>query len=307
MEPRQINISKAYPPLHHHLLTLYLTWKNSPSDQENMANFFEICQANTKQIDELTNRVEKLEKILRQAKNNGEASSEKSTVLDKDEMVDQLMKKSQSMENDRMAIVSFNRNNSERDPENKIKWTKITTLKGGRERMLTFTQADDNISLLALIQSEHRSTLCNSGPIPVNITTSISKKYRVVLVGNQLVTLCRDFKGGIGREYLWSSDENMAMNPPSLEWKSEEKKKNDPRRNFIDPNTMEFWIPSDEHNEYMVQANQDNGEEEEEENSTGDESNTGSRGETSSDSDRDSEENRERGDHNSHSKRVCVR
>ena len=165
------------------------------------------------------------------------ASSEKSVVVDKEEMVRQLLKRSQSMENDRLAIITFNKNNSERDSNNKIRWSKITTLKGGRERMLTFTQAEDNISLIALIQSEHRMTLCNSGPTPVNITTSISKKYRVVFVGNQLVTLCRDFKGGIGREYLWSSDEKMAMMPPSVDWKSEEKKKNDPRRDVIDPHT----------------------------------------------------------------------
>ena len=48
-----------------------------------------------------------------------------------------------------------------------------TVLKEGRkERTITFTRADHNLSLISLVQSEHREALCVAGPTPVNTTTT---------------------------------------------------------------------------------------------------------------------------------------
>ena len=211
----------------------------------NMANFFLMASENAQKISLLSARVEELEKMV-----NGSSYRAPSKGPNKkftsEEKLSLLARKSREMEKERAAIIEFNRVNSSRDCDNMLRWSYTTVLKSGTQRTMTFTKADDNMSLTWLIQSEHKDSLCQSGPEIVNITANIFKKYGVVIVNNELVTLCRDYKGGIGKEYLWSSDEDMANRPPSADWKNASKKANDPRRKFIDPQTMELWIPDDE-------------------------------------------------------------
>ena len=214
---------------------------------ENMVDYLTVAQQNIDAIERLTKRVETLEEQARIGSTGKRAaSSGPSRAIDPAARVDSLVKKSLDMENERMAILAFNKDNQERDPQDMLKWHDTTVLKGGKERKLTFTRADDNLSLTRLIQSDHREILCNSGPVYTNITANIFKKYWVVIINGELVPLCRDFKGGIGREYFWSTDEEMLTMPPSEDWKNASKLKNDPRRKFIDPKTMRLWVPDSE-------------------------------------------------------------
>ena len=184
---------------------------------------------------------ESLGKWSRRGKSSGKR------ITTPEQKVNILVNRAIEMEKDRRAIIAFNTANASSDPTNMIRWTDKTVLKSGKERVMTFTQVDDNVSLNRLIQSEYRVLLNNSlEGTEVNITTNVFKKYWVVIIDNKLVPLCRDFKGGLGREYLWTSDEDMVSRPPSTDWKNESKKKNDPRREMIDPVTMKPWVPEDE-------------------------------------------------------------
>lgn len=218
-----------------------------------MANFLAAAHQNAQDIISLSQRVKQLERTIADYSggrgkyvrtcDNGAYSS---PVDDPQGRVNHLVKKGNEMRKERMAIMSFNEANAQRNPDEILRWTDTKILKGGKERTITFTRADDRLSLTSLIASEHRETLCMSGPTPVNITRNIFKKYWVVIIDNELVTLCRDFKGGIGGEYFWSSDEEMEVMPPSSDWKNASKKEHDPRREYIDPQTMELWVPDDE-------------------------------------------------------------
>lgn len=214
-----------------------------------MANFLAAAHQNAQDIGALQSRIDDLERIINGSLGKwskyGTRSGKRSTTPE--EKVRILSNRAIEMEKDRSALIAFNIANASRDPADMIRWTDRTMLKSGKERMMSFTQVDDNTSLKKLIQSEYREVLNNSlEGEEVNITTNIFKKYWVVIIDNKLVPLCRDFKGGLGREYLWTSDEDMAANPPSTDWKNESKKKNDPRREMIDPQTMELWVPEDE-------------------------------------------------------------
>lgn len=215
-----------------------------------MANFLAAAHQNAQDIGALKSRIDDLERIITNSSLGkmsvpGKRSGKRSSTPE--EKIRILSNRALEMEKDRRAIIAFNTINAARDPRDMIRWTERTVLKSGKERVMSFTQVDDNVSLKKLIQSEHRELLNNSlvGE-DVNITTNIFKKYWVVVIDNKLVPLCRDFKGGLGREYLWTSDEDMVMHPPSTNWKNESKKKNDPRREMIDPQTMELWLPEDE-------------------------------------------------------------
>ena len=208
-----------------------------------MANFYDAVGKNTKNILQLIKRVEKLEEAARGKGRTAPGVASEDYV---EAQVQELIKKGQQLENDRRAIIAFNDANMRKDTPDRIKWTDTKILKGEKERTMSFTRADDKTSLMSLIRSDHRDLLCVSGPEPVNITRSIFKKYWVVVIHDKLVTMSRDFKGGIGWEYLWSSDEEMERFPPSIDWKNSDKRANDPRRKMIDPQTREPWKPEDE-------------------------------------------------------------
>ena len=230
-----------------------------------MANFLAAAHQNAQDIGAMKSRIDDIERIINGTQGkwskHGARSGKRFTTPE--EKVRILSNRAIEMEKDRCALIAFNLINASKDPTDMIKWTDRTVLKSGKERVMSFTQVDDNVSLKKLIQSEYRELLNNSlEGEEVNITTNIFKKYWVVIIDNKLVPLCRDFKGGLGREYLWTSDEDMETHPPSTDWKNESKKKNDPRREMIDPQTMELWVPDDELPPPLTQEGQGSAEEE---------------------------------------------
>jgi uncharacterized coiled-coil protein SlyX len=154
-----------------------------------------------------------------------------------------LVKRFEELQQERMAIIAFNSKNNALPFPERLKWSKTTLLSGGNKRVTSLTEVKDNTSLMALIDSEHLPVLCTASGSNVRFTKNIFKKSWVFINEDKLVPLCRDFKGGIGVEYLWTSDEEMK--PPSDRWTKESKKDKDPRRKYYDPLTMKLWVPEE--------------------------------------------------------------
>lgn len=250
-EPKSIfsHPFKSSLPSTHTLITI-------PTSQETMANFLAAAHQNAQDIMVLQGRFEEMEKMMYELigrkrsiekASGGKGGPRPATPVEK---MHQLVQKSAMIEKFRNAVIQFNEDNSMRNKEDMLSWNHTTDLKDGKTRTMTFTKIDSNASLKTFIESEHMGTLFDPmSSDPVNITPNFLKRYRVIIIDNKLVPLSKDFKDGIGAEYIWTSDIVLQeTSPASSNWKNNDKKMNDPRRTMVDPQTMELWKPEDEMN-----------------------------------------------------------
>ena len=221
--------------------------------REDMVNLIQVQSAgmteNQNKIRDLLSRVEDLESKVNSSggkrkytMSSGETVSRRENPEKK---IQDMRVKSAELEMEREAIIAFNLKNNLLPPSERLKWTKTVKLQGGNERITSLTEIKDNSSLLSLIDSKHLDVLCNSGSKYVPFNKNVIKKAWVFIKDENLVPLCRDFKGGVGVEYLWTSDEDMEKLPPSTDWIRPSKFEKDPRRQCYDPSTMKLWNPAD--------------------------------------------------------------
>ena len=164
----------------------------------------------------------------------------------------EMKKRSEQMQIDRAALIAFNGMNSDMSAGDRHTWQKVTPAKDGNSKTEHFDRIVDNKSLLALLSTPSVKAVVDNilveggGPV-VNITPTVLKKYWVFLNKNQeLTTLSRDFRDGVGSEYMWTDDASLEAKgcPPSSGWRNAAKHLGDPRRRHIDPRTKALWLPS---------------------------------------------------------------
>jgi hypothetical protein len=215
----------------------------SRSDMIELINTQSVgIKTTTDQIVILNERMENLEKKVSTLSGN-KRKKISPCEYNSEKKIQDMRIKYEELQKERNSIIAFNKNNDSLPSSERLKWSKSVKLSGGNVRVTSLTEVKDNSSLMALIDSEYSDILCNSSGEYVPFTKNIVKKSWVFIKDNKLVPLCRDFKDGIGVEYLWTSDEDML--PPSGKWIRESKKDKDPRRKYYDPLTMELWVPGD--------------------------------------------------------------
>ena len=192
--------------------------------------------------------------FLMKGKSCGNSSTERvrnRRTRNPEKAISSILARTAELQDDRNAILAFNRMNDERPDDEKLRWSETTTNTKGVETTKTFSRVDGNTSLLALVKSEHKSVLEKSGEKDVTITSNIIKKYRVIYKDGKLIPLSNDFRDGIGAEYLWMDDDYMENVALATRWKNPRKKATDPRIGMIDPSTGEVWkMESDDSNRH---------------------------------------------------------
>lgn len=83
--------------------------------------------------------------------------------------------------------------------------------------------------------------LANSPVAPMKLTEDYRKVYEVLVIDYKLVTLSRDFKGGLGYDFLWTPFADL--DDPATHTKKHAP--NDPRFGILDPETLECWRPDE--------------------------------------------------------------
>ena len=90
------------------------------------------------------------------------------------------------------------------------------------------------------------TALAKSDVAPTSMTLDFEEKYKVLSIWDQvqkLVTLSRDFNGGVGNEFMWTPYHKLDF--PQARTK-EDKRADDPREGILDPHTMQLWEPAEE-------------------------------------------------------------
>lgn len=206
-------------------------------------------KVNTDQILSLTERIVALEECSRLTGNKRKSMS---VVNDPERKVQELRNRYIDLQSERASIIAFNTSNMSLPLSERLKWTKTVKLPGGNERVTTLTEVKDNASLVALIESDHLNLLCNASGKYVAFNKNVIKKSWVFVKDEKLVPLCRDFKDGVGVEFLWTPDEKML--PPSDKWIRKSKMEKDPRKKCIDPSTMKLWTIDESLDEDVVEG-----------------------------------------------------
>lgn len=131
------------------------------------------------------------------------------------------------------AIVKFNEDQKSKmekgDPEDPpVRW-------GNQWGNYTLVEDTDSFTALA-----------KSNVAPTEMTVGFEEKYKVLNIWDQrqkLITLSRDFNGGVGKELMWTPYHKLDF--PQARTR-EDKRADDPREGILDPHTMQLWEPAEE-------------------------------------------------------------
>lgn len=94
----------------------------------------------------------------------------------------------------------------------------------------------------SIVDIDSFNFLVDSPVAPTKLTADYRKVYEVLVIDYKLVTLSRDFKGGVGYEFLWTRYSDL--DAPATHTKKEHGP-NDPRFGILDPETLECWRPDE--------------------------------------------------------------
>lgn len=90
------------------------------------------------------------------------------------------------------------------------------------------------------------TALAKSSVAPIQMTLDFEEEYKVLSIwdgGDKLVTLSRDFAGGVGEEFMWTPYHELDF--PQGRTK-DDKRAEDPREGILDPGTKQLWEPAEE-------------------------------------------------------------
>jgi len=201
--------------------TLFVDWNERNKTQNNKLSFPDWV-ANRDELDQLNARVTK--EVLNLQAQIENISTKLDEVLRRDEDTEtdeEFLKKPRSQaEFDaiRSTIYEFNKKNYKLG----VRGKKVATWGEHQE----FFDIECKKSFVAWLESEHAKEL-SLGPSTID-------RFEVCVVRGKLVTLSKDYKGGIGLEALWIPDNKYdeAVCTQSTRYRSAAHKKNDPRLGY---------------------------------------------------------------------------
>lgn len=219
--------------------SVYNRWKifNEGLEGDKKISYAQWCDSYTR-IDEVIQDLHEERKRITQLENENdklrdEVESLKDSVVYVRQLIRQLedhatkskiAPKSEEFEAFRMTMYRFNKNNSRRSEEDKLKFG-----------------VDNKIDIVKSL-SNLREFLASPHAVKLGARTDAVEYFSVHEKDGSLVTLDQSFRGGIGFAALWIP-ENKYKLLPSEDWADENAILKDPRRDFIDPGTSKLWIP----------------------------------------------------------------
>ena len=130
---------------------------------------------------------------------------------------------------ERTTIIEFNADQEKKKEAGDFDQRPVTWCNDCTGEVYTLVEDADSLTWLA------KSTVA-----PMKLTVDFDRVYQVLVVDNELITLSRDFKGGLGVEYMWTQYNELRHPAPFTQ---KNKQKDDPRLGILDPNTFELWQP----------------------------------------------------------------
>ena len=172
------------------------------------------------------------------------------THQDRADKLLEIAKRSVEMAQTRSGLIEFNKTNPALPDGEKHVWERkskrskaggtVSTVKLDKIvdfqglRSFLATSASRDILAKIIEREEGKKIVVHPNPL----------RYWVFLRNDKLTTLSRDFRGGVGHEYMWT--DQALLGKPSSEWIKSEKRKNDPRRDWVDPSTGTWWVPEED-------------------------------------------------------------